>query len=277
MGIFKDFLGILGSTFQIGGTAGAKIKNSSAKIQLRNAADDAFTVGQALPIQSSNTVNDITTLLDLMAHFPLVEFYFAGATVPAAGTNTGKFGICHTTGGSYTIGDIIYDDGAALTVIPNIVVRGIMTDGSGTSGGTLELIANGIYVGAAGTWVLKGDGASSSTGVSKIAKVTVAYSDTTVDGSTSIPQNAVVNRTICDVTTLFNGTAPTLALSVNGSTPLAVMTTAENNAKLVNQYEVEDLKIVGANNVGVLRATVTSDSSTTGAATFYVFYVVPLT
>lgn len=271
MSLFKKLFGTTEATFQVGGTAGARIKNSSAVMEVRNAADDAYAKLRALLIQTSNGINDVPTLLD--AQGKVIQFSFAGATPPAAGVNTGKFGFCHTTGGSYTANDVIYDTGAALLVLPRESCKVIYSSSAVT--GTVSLSANGVYGWESTAYVLKGDGAATDTGFVKCIKVAYTKDSGNVDSTASVPSGAYVVRVINFVSTLFNGTAPTMLATIQGSSPLTIMATADSNLKLANQYEVEDVGVVGATETGVVRAAVTPDASTTGAGLLLVFYVTP--
>lgn len=271
MSLFKNFGGIFGSTFQIGGTAGAKLKNSSAVLEARNAADNDYAKLRALRIQTSPGINDIPVVVDTMAK--VIQFSFDGASAPAAGTNTGKFGFCHTTGGSYTAADVVYDTGAVLLVMARETCKIIVT--TDAVSGTVSLNADGIYGWEGSAYVLKGDGAATDTGFVKCIKLDITKDSTNVDSTTSIPDGASVIRTSVRVDTVFNGTAPTVAVTVQGSSPVSLMTTGENNLKAANQYDNEDIIDIGATGTGVVRAAVTSDTSTTGVGKVFVFYTTP--
>lgn len=272
MSLFKKLFGTTETTFQLGGTAGVKVANNSANLEVKNAANNAFAKARALEIQSSNTINDLTTVLD--AQSKVIQFSFDGASIPAAGSNTGKFGFCHTTGGSYTANDVVYDTGAVYKVLPRESCKVILTSSAVT--GTISLNANGVYGWESTAYVLKGDGSATDTGLVKCIIVPLVFGSAgTVDSTATIPDGAYVVRTVCNVGTLFNGTAPTVGVTVNGSSPLTIMATTENNLKLANQYEVEDIFTIGSTETGVVRLTYTADSSSAGAAKVFVFYVTP--
>jgi len=272
MGLFKNIVGIISATFQVGGTAGAKLKNSSAVLEARNAADNDYTTFRVLRLGASPGINDVPVSID--SQVKVIQFSFNGASPPSAGDNTGKYGFCHTTGGSYTANDVVYDTGSALLVMPRATCAVIVT--TDAVSGTVSLNADGVYGWEGSAYVLKGDGAASDTGLVKCIKVALAFgSGATVDSTTSIPNGAFVTRVAVVVGTLFNGTAPTLAVSINGSSPLAVMTTGENNLKLANQYEVEDVFTIGATETGVVRLSYTASGSSAGAANVFVFYTTP--
>ena len=271
MSVFKNILGVMSSTFRIGGPTGPNVKNNSGVLELRNTADNDYVKGRALRIQTSNGINDIAVLVDAMDK--VIQFSFDGATPPNAGDNTGKFGFCHTTGGSYTAADIVYDTGSALLVMPRETCKVIYT--TDAVSGTVSLNADGVYGWEGSAYVLKGDGAATDTGFVKCIEVAYTKDSTTVDSTTSLPNGSRVTRVVNRVDTVFNGTAPTLLVQANGSSPVSLMATGDSNLKLANQYDNEDIVDIGATGTGVVRLTVTADSSTTGAGKVLVFYVTP--
>jgi len=272
--VFKKIRGIVGAAFQFSKGTGPQIKDSSSILELRNAADNAYVLGRSGVIPASGeTVNDIVPLLDLKGRIADIEFSFDGASAPAPGANTGKFGFCHTTGGSHTAGQVVYDDGAALILIPFSVVKHLTTRTAIT--GTISLNADGVYCYQGGTWTLKGDGAPTSTGLVKSIRIDYAYTDGTKTSTTTIPNGATVLRIRNVVTTLFNGTAPTLSVIVDGSSDETLMVAGDSNLKAVAEYHNEDAHDISASTTGVLSLTVTPDSSTTGAGYVMVEYVAP--
>lgn len=127
MAVFENIKGTLETFFRIG-RSGPGAKNNSNVLEIRNNADSAFAVLRAANVQASGTtLNDVATLLDIKGRCPNITFSFDGASAPAAGTNNGKFGFCHTAGGAYSAGDVVYDDGSNLLTIPSDIVRLITT------------------------------------------------------------------------------------------------------------------------------------------------------
>ena len=269
MGILVDNSGVMGTTFQVGGTSGAKVKFASSGMDFKNSADSAFVTARALPIQTGASINDLATALDLRGRIAQIGFSFSGGSAPSAGTNTGKFGFAHTSGGSYTAGDVVYDDGATLTKITYPLHITTTTSISGT----ISMIANGIYSNDAGTWTLKGDGAGSGTGNVQFVELNITYASGNVDSTTSLPDGSRVLGVDTVVGTPFDGTAPTVAISANGSSPVTLQATTGNNLKVANQYKTQAITKLTSTGAGVIRAAVTPDSSTVGAATIYVWYV----
>lgn len=156
--VWKKIKGIMGDLFKIGGPYGPTLKNSSGAVEVRDTTDVAYATGRAAHIVSGALANDLVTLLDLQASGPNITFDFAGASPPLPGTNTNKFGFVHTTGGLYTAGQVVYDDGVSLIILPTEVVQQLTT--STAISGTISLIENGFYVWEGSSWVLKGDGDS---------------------------------------------------------------------------------------------------------------------
>lgn len=272
MSIFTDFIGTMSSFFQIGGTSGGRIKNNSSGLEAKDSSDSNFIAFRAKFLASGGTLNDLATMLDLKGRCPNVEYDFAGGSPPDAGDNTNKFGFCHTTGGIYTAGDVIYDTGSLLIVCPfatTITTKTAIT-------GTISMIANGLYAIDAGTWTLKGDGGAASTGFVKFVEVPFTYNSGTsgVNESTvSIPDGARIVGADTIVTTAFDGTAPTASINIQGSSPVTVQSTTGNNLKVVNQYKSQAIIQIGSTGAGLVRVTVVPDGSAAGVGIAYVWYV----
>jgi hypothetical protein len=63
---------------------------------------------------------------------------------------------------------------------------------------------------------------------------------------------------------------------VNGSSPLSIMGSTDNNLKIANQYQSLEVKSVGSTNAGIVRLNYTASASSAGAAKVYVTFVTPL-
>lgn len=271
MNIFQKLYGIVGNWFGTGNGSGFGLKNNSGVAEFRDSGDTAYAKARVLRLQTGANIADVPTRIDLQGRAPNIEFSFSGGSAPSAGANTGKFGFCHTTGGAYTAGDVVYDDGAtALSSFKIPYCTTITTSSSVT--GTISLNANGLYALESGSWVLKGDGASSSTGVVKVIEVPIFFDSGNVDSTTTLPNGARVFRTSVRVGTVFNGTAPTVAVTANGSTPVTLLATTDSNLKVSAQYTNAEIFEIGATGAGAIRAAVTPDSSSAGAATVLVEY-----
>lgn len=269
--VFKVLRGIMGDLFQIGGPVGPNVKNNSdTALELRNAADAAFVTGRGLEIQSGAGLNDFVTLLDLQGRVPNITFSFDGASPPSAGTNSGAFGLCHTAGGGYSEGDVVYDSGTALIAIPSEVVR-TLTTGSAVTG-DLSLIANGLYAWQGGTWVLKGDGTPVYTGVELCIEVVIG-TNASYSSTTSIPDGARVTRTEILVETAYDsGTECTVI--VDGTSDETLMSAADSLMSAVNQYESDEIHTIDATTEGLVAVNITNTPAA-GAGRVLVFYCTP--
>lgn len=192
MSIFRNFSGTVKSLFHIGGPNGNALKNVSDGVSVRNSADSAL---QNLTIKAaSGASNDhAVSWMDLRDASPLISFSFDGASAPAPADNTGTYGICHTTGGAYSAGQLYFDTGTAIRAIK--IPAGTTVTTSSAVDGDVSLIANGIYCAhsatAPYTWTLKGDGLSSGTGLSKLLEIALGTS-ASYTSTSGIPSGAEI-------------------------------------------------------------------------------------
>jgi hypothetical protein len=265
--------GIIGNLFHLGGFSGPNIKNNSGVVEARNAADSAYVLlrGSGVP-SSGEVVNDIPRLLDLQGRIAQIDFSFDGASAPSAGSNTGDFGFCHTTGGGHTAGDVIYDDGSSLITIPASVVKHITT--TSAVSGTISLIANGVYSNDGGTWTLKGDGTGAASG--SVLTIEVTYSNTDTAGkssTTSVPNGARVLRVRNIVETIFNN-SPTVTVIVDGTSDETILTTTDSDLETQGEYHRDDTHLITSSTEGVITVTVGGTPSA-GAGRIIVEYATP--
>lgn len=130
--------------------------------------------------------------------------------------------------------------------------------GVGTPARIDKIISNGGYYAGAG--------------VMKVVKVSFDYTSTTVDSTIIIPDGGIVSRVVVRVDGAFDGTTPTVVLSVNGSTPTALTAAVDVDLTTPAQYNIVTLTEVSPPYNGAVRATVTTSGATTGSAVAYVFY-----
>ncbi len=261
----------MGSLFGIGGADGINIKESSGVVELRNAADSAFAAGRALRLQAGATVNDIATAIDIQGAVPNIDFGFAGGSPPSPGDNETLFGFCHTSGGLYTAGDVVYDDGTTTLSSFKIPFAKAFTVGDAITG-TISLIENGFYAMQGGSWVLKGDGGGTETGRLRLIEIPFTHSGGDIDSTTPLPNGARVVRTDVRVTTAFNGTTPTAAIKAQGSTPLTLLAAAGIDLTTVGQYTSDEIFEIDSDSAGSVRADITVSGASTGAAKALVIY-----
>ena len=274
MAWYEKLRGIVGNLFQFDNGDGAQLKNNSGVIEARDSTDAnmALLRGSGIP-SSSSTLDDLPDLLDLRARNALIEFDFNGGSAPSPGANTDKFGFVHTSGGPYTAGDVVYDDGTSLITIPDNVATSLNTTTAVT--GTISLIANGVYARQGASWVLKGDGSPVYTGVELAIEVSYDFNDTTVNSTTSVPDGARVTRVTNDVETAFNDNAATLQVDIDGTSDETVMATGDSKLKTANIYSVPQHTEITSSTEGTVKLTVSAGTSTAGAGKVLVHYVTP--
>lgn len=276
MALFEKLRGVMGQLFQLNGPDGPNLKNNSGAIEFRDTNDTAYAKGRVAdtPGGTGAALNDAINLLMARSRVALIQYSFDGATPPAAGANTNKFGFCHTTGGSYTAGDIVYDNGTSLQVLPADVAGHLTTTSAIT--GTISMIANGFYAREGASWILKGDVVGAATGLVRTIEVPYAYSDATVSSTTAIEAGARVLRAWNKVEVAFDGSSPTVQVDVDGTVSNAtIMATTDSNVKKANTYLVPEIVPIIADTEGPVLVTVTSSGSTTGSGRVVVEYVVP--
>jgi len=268
MGKFTDWIGTMATFFQFG-LQGNAIKNDTNGLEVRNAAD---TASANLIVASPTLDVHASTYLDVKQRTLLIEFSFDGAAPPAGGANTGSYGFCHTSGGSYTQGQVVYDNGTSLDLIDIYKMHCINTNSTAITG-AISLIANGTYQAEASTapysWTLKGDGTVSNVGALRLVRIPIALAATT-DSTTSIPANATVMEVQTNVTSVYSA-GTTIAVAVNGSTPLSIQDATKNNPEATHTYVTQDLLPVASANAGVVRVTITG-SPAAGAGEVIVSY-----
>ncbi len=256
MDLWKKIRGITGNIFGVGGTSGVNVKDNSGVVEMRNSGDTDFVTSRSSNIQLSNTINDNITLLEVIHE---ITFSFTGGSPPSPGANTNAYGICHTTGGSYSAGDVVYDNGSSLiTVLPGRK-KCIFT--TTAISGTVSFNANGVYIGLGTSWSLKGDGTPTNSGFVKIVEVDYNYTNVTVDSTTQLVSGSVVLQTSNVIVTPFNGPSPSTIVTVNGSSPLTLLAAGDSNPAVSAQYLSDEQIGVGVTNAGSIRVTVATGST----------------
>ena len=262
--------------FAIGNSATADVKlvNSSAILEVKDTSD-ALQYARVKKYNDNATpnTNDVATYYDVAGKIVSIGFDFAGGSAPSAGTNTNKYGFCHTSGGAYTAGYVYFDNGSALVRIFHITH---LTSTTAVTG-TISLNANGIYALDGSSWVLKGDGAgggSEPTGTIKTIKVPFAYTDigTPVSSTTSITDGAIIKQIDIVKTVAFNGTTPTLLVEVNGTADLELMATTDIDLTSLVQDTNLTLASVTSGNEGTVRLTLTGTGQSTGTGFALITY-----
>ncbi len=287
MNIFKKLRGTIESFFQLGitGTShgiaehvngvSARTNNDVSFANFVSARADGGDIYTDSPAMTVNDRND-ATYLDLKERTVLVEFEIDGTAPPVAGANTGKYGLCTTTGGGYRIGFLYHDTGVALLAVPLYLMQNMCT--------TIAMLGyapDSFYIctaytpGVSASWSIKGDGAQSA------VRIDFDYTDFTgvvknIDSAASLPVGAVVIRTILRVDNAFTADVGVPTISVNlwdGGSVTTLMGTGDNDLSIADQYDVDAAVDVAASSV--IRLTTSTVPATVGAGSVFVEYVIP--
>ena len=275
MDLLQKIKGTVNSYFQIGLTNIIRLVNTSGILEIKDGSG-ALIYARVKSINdnvSTPNLTDVGTYIDVIGRTVALGFSFAGGSAPSAGTNTGKFGFCHTSGGSYTAGLVYYDTGSTLLLVRNVGFLANPTGSAITGTVSLNALSSNVWNGTA--WINVGDGVgSSSTGNMLVALIDFDYTDigSNVETTTSIPDGAIIHEVKLKVNTLFNATTPTAQVTINGSSPVTVMATTDNDLTVANEYvNLEDTKITSTG-AGVVRLTLAGTGGSAGAGYLLVMY-----
>lgn len=217
---------------------------------------------------SGQNLDDTANWGDVQSYFAPISVGFDGASAPSPGANTGKFLICHTAGGGYSVGDIVYDDGSSLlSVVNNEFIATLVQ-----IAGDLDLPAYGIYHNDGGAF-------SSATGGSgSPIIIEYDYEDTTeLVSAMQAPDGSIVTRQINVITTAFTDNSATVEVVTKGSSPVTLFGTDDSRPKRIDQYEKPEIVRLGANEGGNIGLTVVPGTSTAGAGYYLVWFDSPNT
>lgn len=118
------------------------------------------------------------------------------------------------------------------------------------------------------------DGAPSANASEQVVAIPLAFgSGATVNSTYALPNNSYVTRTQVLVTTPFNGTAPTVSVGYSGQAT-RFMATAGNNLKAQGAYNRDQYTQQNAGTAQTVLLTYVADSSSAGAATVLVYFVI---
>lgn len=257
----------IGSTVELG-KGGAKLKNNSGAIEVRNNGDTVFAILRAAdPIGLDDVVNYRT--LKIQGGSPVIGQINGGAP-PAAGT-PGRLFVCTTTGGAYTVKYIYLDDGVAwVEFIPyagmtiNVTVN--------LTGGAIEFTGDHAYMWDAdgSNWIDIGPYAATVSKHVMQRSVDIAYTDSgVINVGAAVSANGRVSGVWVNVTQVFNGTAPTLTVGDAGNASRFALA-AEIDLKTVGVYKLDASHFYSVSTQ--VTTTLTPDSSTTGAANITLYF-----
>lgn len=270
MSLMRNIIGTLENEFQVGIDGIKLANNSGTEGRLVNDSDVLAPLAVADPTSEDHA----TTRRYVRRRLVHWSFSFDGGDVGTTinpGDNTGKYGICHTSGGTYNAKQIYYDNGTTLEAVAHEEGRAAVNIG-GDFTGTFSASEDNFYTWdtEGDRWVKVGPVDASAEGAMKVIRV-VLGTNATYDSTASLPTNSVVHDAQFDVevgysvgTTVSLGT-PTL--------PTLFMSTAENKPQLSRLYSVEQVTVMASSEV--LRVTI-SNSPAAGSGSALIKFSEPL-
>jgi hypothetical protein len=284
MPLFSKIKGIIGNIFTlgIGSDAHALADHTDGVAVTDNSGMVGANIVIARPHGASQDIHG-ATYLDVKERVVDIEFAFDGDTY-TPGSNEGKYGICHTSGGSCTAGAIYLEVSAALTPIP--MYKMMMACSRMTFSGTVGMVEDGIYLSESASapygWTLKGDAGPSGTGQVKTISLPFSYADigSPVSSSATVPAGAKVYKSTVRVSTAFTGgAAPTCLVEIHGtSVDTTIQDTSDNNLAMPtppNYFDNSDVLDIPPGEGGPVRVTL-GGTAAFGVGEVEVMYALPL-
>lgn len=269
--VFTGDKGTMKEGFQVGGPLGPAIEKDGNNFAVKDPSGNVVNMSlkDAAADSHAATLRDVKRTANV-----LIEFHFNGASAPVAGTNTGQYGICGKTGGTFNAGEIVYDDGASLTKIPVYKGMTITTACAVTGVGyEVSLVDNGFYAAESATnpynWTMKGDGTATETGMSK--KVRLDLGLNTVNSTSAIPLGSIIDKVELVIKEPYvDGT--TIRVCVSGVVLTELMGIDENCPQVANSYIVEPgIQITEADQAGVIHVPI-ANAATEGSGFVVITY-----
>lgn len=270
MSVWQKIRGTAETLWQIG-LGGPNLKNNAGVVEARNSGDSAFAVVRgAIPVGD----NDLVTkaYADQLASRYIVTAQISGASALPSNTSTEHFIVVTTSGGTATIGQLIWDDGSntGTAQLVSALAGNMIAVTTALSGGTITLSADTLYIWDSGstTWV-------SVAGVSlsgAIREIRYTLNNAASQSSaTVIPANAIIVEAMLDITTPYSGGA-TISVGQTGTTAL-LMATTDNLATVNGVYATPQDTSWGGSALAVL--TTVAGAPAAGAGKCIVKYCVP--
>lgn len=259
----------VGSDVELG-KGGPRFIDNGGAVEHKDTAGTAFAVVRgAHPIDE----NDFVTkkFMETRANI-IVTGQIDGGSPPAAGT-AGRIFIVTTTGGTYTAGELYYDNGVTWEAIP-------MVDGTSVkiadalTGGTLTFLGDHIYVYDLDTttWMDIGPAPGETSNV-KGVWITVGFADVGANLIKNVPLGCQVTRAKVRVTQVFNGTTPTMIIGDSGDTDRHMETKHVDLTK-VGLYEVDLCYLYGSATDVNATLAFAGGTPSTGVATVLLEYAI---
>lgn len=276
MGLYKNLDGTSTGNFHINGPTSVQLyqdlMNGRDLISLRNKDNTKYAPLRALDIIGTVTeystpgkdLLSVATQKDVHSYMVYITGGFNGAS-PGTMTNDCYY-FCHTSGGSYTAGNVYYYNGSSLELVPTNYIRFLVSDTAIT--GTISLEADWLYAWTGSAWEQKCTMSPANNG--KIYIKVLIGTSSSYTSTAKIPTGCIVTDVIADITTAYVSSSLATVEVKCGS--ITLMDIDNNYAEEVNQYSTEDINAIST--AAVVTVNV-AGTPTAGAGTVYVGFVTP--
>lgn len=273
MSVRKKIIGTIEQSWQIG-LSGVILKNIG-DIEGGVYLDDEVTRAP-LVVGEPSKQEHAATRKYVRERVVRTVFNFDGGDVGVGinpGDNTGFYGICHTSGGSYNAKQIYYDNGTTFEAIAHEEGRVAINTGGDFSGAGLSMTEDHMYLwdSEGSVWVAIGPVNASAEGALKTIIVTIG-TNATYDSTNSIPTNAIVHRAELKITTPYPvGTDISIGTPTSAAKFMAI---DENRPAKADHFIVDQMQEITSSET--VRTTI-SNAPTSGAGKSIVVFSTPLT
>jgi hypothetical protein len=214
------------------------------------------------------------------------------ANVANIGANNGVFtnifgngaGLTSIPGGNVTgqVPNALVAGTVYTNAQPNITSVGTLTGLTVNGISNLGAIANVRITGGNSGFIITTDGTGNLnfvapiTGASgwKVDSTTIAFGAGATTTAMTLPANAIVDRVSVIVDTIFNGTAPTLSVGLQGGTGFEYAAAGDVNLKVADRYDMPS-QLAPVGTAGTIQVLYSASGSTAGSARVLITYAIP--
>ena len=165
---------------------------------------------------------------------------------------------------------------------PNITSLGTLANLTVSGVSNLGPVGNVLITGGSAGFILQTDGAGNLTFVApvsgasgwKVDTTTIAFGAGATTQAMVLPANAIVDRATVIVDTVFNGTAPTMSIGLEGGSGFEYAGVGDINLKVGDRYDMPS-QLIAVGTTGNIDILYTADGSSAGSARVLITYAIP--
>ena len=165
---------------------------------------------------------------------------------------------------------------------PNITSLGTLANLTVSGVSNLGPVGNVLITGGSAGFILQTDGTGNLTFVApvsgasgwKVDTTTIAFGAGATTQAMVLPANAIVDRATVIVDTVFNGTAPTMSIGLEGGSGFEYAGVGDINLKVGDRYDMPS-QLIAVGTTGNIDILYTADGSSAGSARVLITYAIP--